>query len=61
MSFKYNLNNTYELLKKLDNVIMKNADNNLLKKYLLLVSEDLVRYKEVDEKNINLNGIIYKY
>ena len=54
MSFKYNLNNTYELLKKLDNVIMKNADNNLLKKYLLLVSEDLVRYKEVDEKNINL-------
>ena len=54
MSFKYNLNNTYELLKKLDNVIMKNADNNLLKKYLLLVSEDLVRYKEVDAKNINL-------
>ena len=52
MSFINNLNNTYELLNKLDNVIMKEADNNLVKKQLLSVTEDLARYKDIDEKNI---------
>ena len=52
MSFINNLNNTYELLNKLDNVIMKDADNNLVKKQLLSVTEDLTRYKDIDEKNI---------
>ena len=52
MSFINNLNNTYELLNKLDNVIMKGSDNNLLKKKLLSVTEDLARYKDIDEKNI---------
>ena len=55
MSFINNLNNTYELLNKLDNIIMKNADNNNVKKQLLSVTEDLARYKDIDTKNINFN------
>jgi len=55
MSFINNLNNTYKLLNKLDNVIMKESDNNLLKKQLLSVTEDLARYKDIDEKNIKLD------
>jgi hypothetical protein len=55
MSFINNLKNTYELLNKLDNVIMKESDNNLLKKQLLSVTEDLARYKDIDEKNIKFD------
>ena len=55
MSFINNLNDTYELLNKLDNVIMKEADNNLVKKQLLSVTEDLARYKDIDEKNIKFD------
>ena len=55
MSFINNLNNTYELLNKLDNVIMKEADNNLVKKQLLSVTEDLATYKDIDEKNIKFD------
>ena len=55
MSFINNLNNTYELLNKLDNVIMKEADNNLVKKQLLSVTEDLARYKDIDAKNIKFD------
>ena len=51
MSFLNNLNDTYELLNKLDDVIMKNVDNNLVKKQLLSVTEDLARYKDIDAKN----------
>ena len=53
MIFIDNLNYTYELLNKLDDIIMKNGDNNLVKKQLLLVTEDLARYKDIDAKNIN--------
>ena len=52
MSFKNNLNNTYELLNKLDDIIMKDVDFNLLKKQLLSVTEDLAKYKDIDAKNI---------
>ena len=52
MSFLNKLNDTYELLNKLDNIINKNTDNSLLKKQLLYVSEDLSRYKDVDAQNI---------
>ena len=52
MSFLNNLNDTYELLNKLDNIINKSTDNGLLKKQLLYVSEDLSRYKDFDTKNI---------
>ena len=43
------------LLNKLDNVIMKNGDKNLLKKQLLSVTEDLAKYKEMDAKNIKFD------
>ena len=52
MSFFNKLNDTYELLNKLDNIINKNTDNGLLKKQLLCLSEDLSGYKDIDEKNI---------
>ena len=52
MSFINNLNNTFDLLNKLENVIMKDDDNNLVKKQLLSVTEDLARYKDIDKKNI---------
>ena len=55
MSFLNNLNDTYELLNKLDDVIIKNVDNNLVKKQLLSVTEDLARYKDIDAKNIKLD------
>ena len=55
MSFLNNLNNSFELLNKLDNVIMKNADKNLLKKQLLSVTEDLARYKDIDAKNMKFD------
>ena len=55
MSFLKKLNDTYELLNKLDNIIMKDADNNLLKKQLLSVTEDLAKYKEIDAKNIKFD------
>ena len=55
MSFINNLNNTYELLNKLDNVIMKEADNNLVKKQLLSVTEDLATYKDIDQENIKFD------
>ena len=55
MSFLNNLNETYELLNKLDNVIMKDVDNNLVKKQLLSVTEDLARYKDIDQKHIKFD------
>ena len=55
MSFINHLNNTSELLNNLDNVIIKNADKNLLKKHLLSVTEDLARYKNIDAKNIKFD------
>ena len=55
MSFVNNLNNTFDLLNKLDNVIMKDDDNNLVKKQLLSVTEDLARYKDIDAKNTNFD------
>ena len=55
MSFLNNLNETYELLKKLDDVMMKKADNNLIKQQLLSVTEDLARYKDIDAKNIKFD------
>ena len=55
MSFINNLNNTFDLLNKLDNVIMKDDDNNLVKKQLLWLTEDLARYKNIDTKNIKFD------
>ena len=55
MSFLNNLNETCELLNKLDDVMMKNVDNNLIKQQLLSLTEDLARYKDIDTKNINFD------
>ena len=52
MSFFNKLNDTFELLSKLDDIINKNTDNVLLKKQLLSLSENLSRYKDIDVKNI---------
>ena len=56
MSILNNLNDTYELLNKLDDVIMNNVDNNLVKKQLLSLTEDLARYKDIDAKNIKFDN-----
>ena len=45
------LDDTYDLLDKLDQIIVKDNENRLIKKQLLLVSEDLTKYKDLDEKN----------
>ena len=55
MSFINKLNNTFELLNKLDKVIMKDFDKNLLKKHLLSITEDLAKYKDIDAKNIKFD------
>ena len=60
MSFLNNLNVTYDLLDKLDKVIMKDANNGLVKKQLLLVTEDLARYKDIDVKNTQFTRDVIK-
>ena len=49
MNFINKLNNTHELLNKLDEVIIKNTGKDLLKTQLLSISEDLAKYKDLDE------------
>ena len=56
MSVFKKLNDTYDLLNTLDDIINKNPDNLLLKKQLLCVSEDLSRYKDIDTKNIKFEN-----
>ena len=56
MSVFKKLNDTYDLLNTLDDIINKNPDNLLLKKQLLCVSEDLSRYKKIETKNINFEN-----
>ena len=56
MNFVNKLNNTYELLNKLDEVIIKDNLKNDVKTKLLSVSEDLASYKDLDEKNTNLKN-----
>ena len=60
MSFLKNLNETYELLDKLDVVMMKNVDKNFIKQLLLSVTEDLARYKDIDVKNTQFTRDIIK-
>ena len=51
MTFINKLDDTNDLLNKLDQIIVKDNENRLIKKQLLLVSEDLTKYKDLDEKN----------
>ena len=55
MSFINKLNDTYELLNKLDEIMVKDKNNSHIKKQLLSVSEDLEKYKDIDKKNIELD------
>ena len=53
MSFLNKLNDTYNLLGELDNIIVNNTSNSYLKKQLLSVSDDLAKYKDLHKENIN--------
>ena len=55
MSFLINLNETYKLLNRLDDVMMKNVDKNSIKQLLLSVTEDLARYKDIDAENMKFD------
>ena len=55
MSFINNLNNTFELLNKLDKIIMIDTDNDLVRKHLLSLTEDLASYRDIDTKNIKFD------
>jgi len=56
MDFLYKLNKTYESLIKFDNIIINNTGKDLIKKQLLTISEDLARYKDLDDKNIKFEN-----
>ena len=51
MSFINKLHETHEVFNKLDDIILRKNDKNNLKKHLLSISEDLAKYKDIDEKN----------
>ena len=52
MSFINKLNDTCELISKLDDFMNKDVENNLIKKQLLTVSNDLASYKDINKKYI---------
>ena len=60
MNFLNKLHNTHELLDKLDDVIIKNTDKDVLKNQLLYISEDLAKYKDLDEKKTKLENDVTK-
>ncbi len=62
MNFTNKLSDTYQLLKKFDDLIMNQNDKGKLKKHLLSISDDLTRYKYIDEKSIKFenNEVISK-
>ena len=45
------LDNSFELLNKLNNLITKGTGTDVMKNQLLSISEDLARYKDLDKKN----------
>ena len=45
------LDDTYHLLNKLDQIIIKDNNNSVIKKHLLTISDDLVKYKDLDDIN----------
>ena len=56
MSFINKLNDTFELISKLDLVVNRDTDSSFIKKQLLSVSEDLASYKEVNKKFLQLDN-----
>ena len=51
MSFINKLHETHEVFNKLNDLILSKSDKVNLKKHLLSISEDLAKYKDIDEKN----------
>ena len=51
MNFLDKLDNSFELLNKLNNLITKGIGTDVMKNQLLSISEDLARYKDLDKKN----------
>ena len=51
MSFINKLDETHEVFNKLNDLILSKSDKVNLKKHLLSISEDLAKYKDLDEKN----------
>ena len=51
MNFVNTIDNTFELLNKLDIAITKGTGTDVVKNQLLTLSEDLARYKDKDKKN----------
>ena len=47
------LNNTCELLNKLDDLIIRNTGKDFMKNQLLSLSEELATYKDLEVKDIN--------
>ena len=47
------LNNTCELLNKLDDLITRNTGKDFMKNQLLSLSEELATYKDLEVKDIN--------
>ena len=66
MKFTNKLNDTLTSLDKLDNLINNDSNKDYLKKHLLYLSDDLARYKDINEKNIifdndiksNIEGVL---
>ena len=56
MSFINKLHETHEVLNKLNDLILNKSDKINLKKHLLSISEDLAKYKDIDEKNTRFNN-----
>ena len=56
MSFINKLHETHEVFNKLNDIILSKSDKDNLKTHLLSISEDLAKYKDIDEKNTRLKN-----
>lgn len=61
MSFINKLDETNEVFKKLDELILSKSNKYDLKEHLLSISKDLAKYKEIDKKNIEFGNDQVKY
>ena len=60
MNFTNKLNDTLTSLDKLDNLITNDNDKGQLKEHLLSLSDDLVKYKDIHEKNTIFDSLDIK-
>ena len=56
MKFINKLHETYEFLHKLDELILSKGNNHNIKKCLSSISEDLAKYKDIDENSIRIEN-----